>query len=98
MKTKFIAREFNKNGFTYKLIEREGSVALFMQEKPRVVAFEVVILVAGPPHPMDKNPFDGLVERMPSSESWGTSGWTALDEASARRRFDSVVKRLEVAA
>jgi hypothetical protein len=92
MKTKLIKREFTKAGFDYRQIERDGNVCIYEQVKPGVKAYEVVVLQVGPPHPMDKDPFDGLIERMPSPEMWGTRGWTHCDEASARARFDRMTQ------
>jgi hypothetical protein len=95
MKTKLISRAFNKHGYAYRQIDREGMAAIYEMTRENVKAYEVVIIQVGPPHPQDKDPFDGLVERMPGTEQFGNLGWGYNTESEAREKFAKVIKRLE---
>jgi hypothetical protein len=71
-----IPDKFNKDGFAFELISREGMVATFRKTKGRIESFEVVVLQARP----DVHWYNGTTtpahEALPSSESWGTLGFT----------------------
>jgi len=75
------------------LAERHGQLALLKKTLPTYPTFlnwEVVVIRVGPVHPHDEEAKAAgwtHVERVPPSESWGTYGWTFVDERIARQRF-----------
>lgn len=72
-----LAKTFRKDGFQFKQLKREGKIALFVKSKPpsEMEFYEVVVVQRHPERKMA-----GIViragESMPSSESWGTHGWS----------------------
>ena len=83
-----LAESFKLDGFEFKQLWREGKIALFQKQKAGgVVSYEVVKIQAKPERVMFEHavPFH---EAMPSSETWGTNGWSfcSLDRAKAKFR------------
>lgn len=82
------------NGFALQLVRRHKRLALLLKTLPTYPTFknwEVVVIQVGPVHPQDEvSMLEGWthVERIPSSEQWGTYGWTFIDEQTAMRRFE----------
>jgi hypothetical protein len=75
---KTIPTEFTKLGFHHRQVWREGELAIFerFQDGQIVPHYEAVRIRVGVGHPMSADA--GLpVEVYPSSEAWGTSGFTA---------------------
>jgi len=83
---------FKSNGFTFKLIQREGKLAIFGKTKPNHsrVTWEVVKLQTHKAHTWPSGETSPEREAMPSPESWGTLGWSYLTLQDARRRFASL--------
>jgi hypothetical protein len=81
------------DGFVIELMARRGRVALLrkrLKTLDRWSNYEVVIIQLGPPHYEDVEAIsNGIthVERLPSSNSWGTYGWTFVEESRARQAF-----------
>lgn len=77
MKLRALKTEFVRDGFTHGLVTRQNNVAILVRSKNGVEHFEVVRVKARKPNPNYPNP-DGaeLVEAYPSSEDWGTFGFT----------------------
>lgn len=75
-----IPATYTSMGFTFKLVAREGMVAIYEQaDGGRVLAYEVVrvrprkarvIKVRGEEHHVPAH------EELPGNADWGTSGWT----------------------
>lgn len=84
-----------KDGYTLRLVQRQGPFAIFRQSKPGAAteAFEVIRIELGKPHPRDTNQ-SGLVERYPSAESWGVDGFTFLTLQAAEIKLLSLSKGL----
>ena len=81
---KLLETTFTKKGFTHTLVQRNGNVAVYRRQKigGSAVHFEAVIIGS----------HDGYVlagasiapaETYPSSEQWGTKGFTLNDESAA---------------
>lgn len=83
------------DGFTIQVFKRHRMLALLrktISSIPNFVNWEVVVIRVNPVHPMDTaSILDGWthVESLPSSESWGTYGWTFTDLNTATSRFEA---------
>ena len=91
---KLIAAEFNKGGFTHKVIDRRGRV-LLVERRHRDVAhphWEVVRIRVSPEKVVFGVPRPEC-EVYPSSEDWGKRGWTYLTLEDARAKFDSLTTK-----
>ena len=86
-----LAKEFHRDGFTYRQIARENDAAIYQQtwsgcSSNRSVCYEIIRI-------RRRNGFqiDGRVvepaEVYPPSKLWGTDGWTVLDKESAFRKL-----------
>jgi hypothetical protein len=90
---------FTKKGWTHELAQREGPVALTRRHKNgRCLNFEVVTLIERPASTFTRAGNEIRVpcrEVYPSSEQWGTYGFTfqAKDESRARMKFRALVDR-----
>jgi hypothetical protein len=65
---------FREGGFGFKLVAREGSVALFKKTKPRIESatfYEVVIVQMMNDHTWPDGHVSPAHEYMPGSEKWG---------------------------
>ena len=85
---------FTANDFDFTLVKRIGDVAMLSKQKFGHAAthYEVVIVQK---HAETKWP-DGRIsparESMPSSEQWGTCGWSPCDIKAAEERFIKALK------
>jgi hypothetical protein len=82
---------FKRDGFLHELISKDGSVCLVRRSKGnRQTHFEVVVLQwsNGRTWPSGRISPDGW--HYPSSEQWGTYGWTYRDLAEARAKYHSL--------
>lgn len=78
---------FNRDGFTFRQLRRIGNVAIYEQtKKGQSPAYEVVIL-----RMREARIAFGMelpeCEHYPSSEEWGTYGWTYRSLSEAERKF-----------
>jgi hypothetical protein len=80
---------FHKSGFNFRLIDREGDVALLEKNRPGIPArfFEVVIVQKTGAHTWPDGRTTEPREHMPSSEQWGTHGWSFSDIEQAWAKF-----------
>jgi hypothetical protein len=89
---KILALEFASKGFDHKQIERTGDVALF--ERRRVGKgyphWEVVKIGRHNGYEIGGVKVEAA-ETYPSSESWGTKGWTFQDFTKAQAKFRSLI-------
>jgi hypothetical protein len=80
---------FTRDGFTHELVERDGRVCLVRRSKPDHWHYEVVLLAIEHDKTI-RGVFYPEHERYPSSEAWGTHGFTyrsgELQQATARQR------------
>ena len=81
---KRLSATFRSGGFSFKILRRDGDVALLRKTKPgfSFETFEVVVLQ----HHKERIIAGKSIERgeaMPSCEQWGSKGWTFSDKTSA---------------
>ena len=84
---------FQSDGFTFRLIQRHGNVALLEKTNPAACkpSYEVVIIQRLPA----RNLFGADLpasEAMPPSEAWGEQGWTYSNLESALRKFEQLLR------
>ena len=86
-----LSGSFRKSGWDYKLVSREGDVAVFEQTKPGLEfsVFEVVLVQRHNGYEIAGKRFPPA-EHMPSSEQWGTLGFTCADRESAFIKADEL--------
>lgn len=79
---------FRSDGFSFRQLDRAGSVALFVKSKrpDGPVSFEVVRIRCRPAERAFGVEYPAR-ETMPESESWGTDGFTFCDVVRARAKF-----------
>lgn len=87
---------FSYDGFVLTQVKREGKVALFEKTKAthKSPSYEVVVVQVS----KAREVFGRAIaehEIMPSSEEWGTNGWSYSDLDSALKRFDKLVREQE---
>ncbi len=89
-----IPQTFKANGFTFRLLQREGDVALFEKTRPSLshVGFEVVIIQKLKARIIYGRAVPGH-EAMPSPSAWGRLGWTPHNSADAWRRFRELAEK-----
>src|SRR5690348_10944058 len=87
MSLRTLPKQLTRDSFQFDQVFRSGPIAIYHQTKPgtSIEAWEVVRIRTGKPHPRDPDQ-TSLVERYPSSESWGVDGWTYLDLHVARAK------------
>lgn len=80
---------FKKNDFDHLLIKRDGDFAIFWRKAPhhQDAHYEVIVVQQKPARTFPNG--DSVPERecYPSSEQWGTAGWTYNSLADAEVRF-----------
>jgi hypothetical protein len=85
---------FRSEGFDFKLLLRDGDVALLRKTK-KGYSFETYEVVIVQKETRRRVWPDGRVtepcERMPASEQWGVHGWSFSDIRDARRKFYELV-------
>jgi hypothetical protein len=89
-----LAESFRLDGFDFRLVKREGDVALFAKTKPRYrdPSYEVVLVQKRKAHTWPDGRTTPDHEAMPGSEAWGESGWTYSDLPAAQVRFSSLAR------
>ena len=86
IRVKKLNNEIRKNGFTYRLVERTETKAIYAQDD---FAFEVFKIKLGRPHPLsdeDIKNFD-KIERFPNDEAFGKIAWTYRTLEDARKKY-----------
>ena len=83
---------FRSGGFDFKLLARDGDIALFRKTKPRLrfESLEVVIIQRHETFEIEGKLIPAG-EHLPSSEQWGVKGWTYSDRLSADRKFNQLI-------
>lgn len=90
-----LPEEFDKKGFHYRRLWREGEVAIYEQSKGPAITFETIVVREQNATTLE---LDGVKvdlehrEIYPSSEQWGTYGWTTLDAFAAMRKARQVIE------
>jgi hypothetical protein len=88
-----LATTFRKDGFDYRVIQKEAGIALLEQNKAHwsAPAYEVVIIQNRKAHTWPNGKSTEAHEAMPSSEDWGLYGFTYSDLTAAKAKFNSLV-------
>lgn len=88
---KKLEKTFNKKGFTYTEITREGNKAIYRQDKKDYTStsFEVVKIGSHNGYELNGTKI-AASETYPSTSLWGIQGWTyqTLDEA--KKKFKRI--------
>lgn len=81
--------EYYKNGYTFKIIKREGNFAIAEGHKGGLKHpnFEVIEIRSHNGLQMGDNWVEPK-EFPPSNNEWGNRGWTALNDRHAKELFD----------
>lgn len=91
----FLPTQFTKSGWTFQQVKREGNVAIFQRSKGGKQAHFEVVRVQH--HEAFKFPGRDVEtpagEHYPSSEQWGTHGWTHNMIEDAERKFSELVAK-----
>lgn len=91
---KRLPEKFTRNRYQFEQLCRTENTAIYVQHiNGRQKAFEVIVIAVANRHVVKKN---GRVawetcapyECYPSSEAWGTYGWTYTNQADARAKYD----------
>jgi hypothetical protein len=93
---KKIPTTFRKHGFNFKLLMREGDIALFRKTKLglKFESFEVVVIQRHGTFTVEGKQV-AAGEHLPYSEQWGDAGWTYSDRLSAERKFHELRSRIK---
>ena len=90
-----LPERFNKFGYTFSLLKREGDVAIFKQhKKKRIFNYEVVIIGRHNGYEINGMFFEPS-EFYPSTSEWGTKGFTCTSLEAAEIRFDKLKEKIE---
>ncbi len=84
-----LPESFNdSDGFEYKLVERQGDLAIYTQNKfNRVVSWEVVKIRHLPERTFPGGKSRGASEAYPKPSDWGKSAWTCASLERAQERL-----------
>jgi len=84
-----IPQLFNKKGYTYRQIKREGNKAIYEQTKGNFTAYEVVKIGKHNGYTMGGSYIEPS-ETYPGSSLWGILGWTCTDLDRATQRYNTL--------
>ena len=80
---------FRAGGFDFKLLKRDGMVALFEKTNGGRVLYEVVIIRQLPAQTIYGRTYPPR-EAMPLSEAWGSEGWSPCSLEEANQTYQRV--------
>lgn len=95
---RLLGTTFNKNGYTYEQVLRDGNIAIFKQRlRPGVgeLAYETIIIQIKPAVTI-KGKFVPEREAAPSDEAFGTLGWSYPTLERAKAKFHELLKARSV--
>lgn len=85
--------KFRARGFDWRIIQREGEVAIIEQNR-KGWTHPVLNIVIVQKHKARRLPNGEMTvnsEGIPSWEQWGDKAWTCVDKADAKARFNKLV-------
>lgn len=84
---------FALDGFTFRLLKREGMVALFEKKAPWTERrfYEVILVQTHAETQFPNGITSPARESMPASEQWGKAGWSYSSLEAAQGRFDALL-------
>lgn len=87
-----LPKKFAANSFIFTLVKRSGNVAIYQKDKPEYkCGFEVIKINTHNGYEIAGNKIEPS-EVYPSSEQWGTLGFTYTDIKDAEKRFNILNK------
>lgn len=87
-----LSTEFTYDGFDYRLVKRQGDVAIFSQSSGKlVISYEVVIIRVKPAKTFPGGRVVPEREAYPTNEEWGKYAWTCATRERADERFQALV-------
>lgn len=87
-----LEHEYNKNGFTYNLIQRTNEVAMYSQKfEGIIIAYEVFVITKQKANIIFGNQLEEKELHAPSS-AWGTEAFTCTTLERAELRFNDLKK------
>lgn len=90
-----LTERFNKYGYTFSLLKREGDLAIFKQHKKKKIYNYEVILVGRHNGYEINGIFFEPSEFYPSTSEWGTKGFTCGTLEAAELRFKKLKDNIE---
>jgi hypothetical protein len=91
-----IATSFKHDGYDFKLVKRNGLMAMFEKKRPHWSFgwWEVVLIQIHAEHTWPSGETSPEREVMPPTVSWGDKGWTFFhkDRDKAESRFEALSK------
>ncbi|MDA1278098.1 MAG: hypothetical protein O2960_29225 [Verrucomicrobia bacterium] len=90
---KSLQTRFTHDGFDFRQLSREGTIALFEKSKPSHSreSFEVVIVQTRPAENVLGREYP-VRESLPPAGAWGTSGWTYTELEDAKTKFRALIE------
>lgn len=86
-----LPKTFRKSGFDFEQLKRIGNVALYRKTNGNIESFELVKVQAHDGY-FIKDVEMPPAEFYPSSEQWGTNGWTFTTRDEAELMFQKLAK------
>ena len=88
-----LAPKFRSRGFDWRIVQREGDVAIVEQSREgwENPVLNVVVVQKHRERPAPDGSTIPAREGLPSWEQWGRAAWTASDLPDAKRRFNALV-------
>jgi hypothetical protein len=87
-----IPSKFRADGYDFTLLDRVDDWAVFRKTKGEIESYEVVVVQKRPAHTWPNGNTTPAHEAMPSSEMWGTAGWTLDTQAKAYSKVADLLK------
>lgn len=93
-----LVEKFNKYGYTLTLIKREKDVAIFKQHKgKKIYNYEVIVVGRHDGYEL-ADTFFPPSEFYPSSNEWGSKGFTCQSLDAAENRFNALLRAASIKA
>ena len=89
---KILSLKFSKIGFDFEQLQRAGRLAVYRKSKPHQNASFEAIRIGSHEDYMLAGNLIAASETYPSSETWGTNGFTFNDENAAMVKFNRLVR------
>lgn len=88
---KILEKNFSSRGFDFKQVHREHSLAIYEKRKPSAsfVGYEVIVIKSHNGYVIAGNHCPPA-EVFPSSEQWGTLGFSYTTKEDAYKKFDVI--------
>jgi hypothetical protein len=89
-----LATEFDADRFHFTQIDRQSDVACYRKRKidGKAESFEVVIIQKRKAHTWPNGKTSPAHEAMPSSEQWGSAGWTYTERMAALHKVGEITQ------